>query len=178
MYYYADLSANDIVLDVLETEETLNGDLYILLSTNDRTIIGKWYDRENSTADNPIFTDVPNWISDYEYHSGKLGKKGYTGGSLDTYLDAMKSTVYAEQTVTITSGSRYIQITNENIQTTTAEPNTVYSVEILSATNALTVTSTIKRNETNNLAFARGNGEATTNDVVITYRVIKTPFTV
>lgn len=45
MTYYAEVDVNDIVISVFEIDSTLEGDNFIVITSLDTTIIGKWYDR-------------------------------------------------------------------------------------------------------------------------------------
>lgn len=85
-YYYAVLSTNDVVLWISPEPRPTNDSTLIPLDFNDESLIGKWYDRANSTPDNPIFTERPYWTI-FNYLSDKVGVRGYNEGSLQDYID-------------------------------------------------------------------------------------------
>lgn len=62
-YYYAIVDAQDLVIGVEESSINKTDIYHVKISSNDQTLVGKWYDRKNSTEANPIFTAPPLHIT-------------------------------------------------------------------------------------------------------------------
>lgn len=86
-YYYALLNSNDVVTWISAEPQPVEESDLIPLTFRDESLIGKWYDRANSTPDNPIFTDRPFWTT-FNSMAHKIGVKGYNDGSLQHYIDS------------------------------------------------------------------------------------------
>lgn len=100
-YYYALLNDNDVVLRISLEPIPIERDNLVPLDSYDTSVIGKWYDRANSTPGNPIFTDRPFWTT-YTYLADDFGVKGYNDGSLQNYLDYNFKDIREHMTGTIT----------------------------------------------------------------------------
>lgn len=57
IYYYAFINSKGIVIDIFSSEEEKVQDDLIPIASNDQTLIGKWYDRENDR-----FIDPPAFV--------------------------------------------------------------------------------------------------------------------
>lgn len=92
MNVYANLSADDVVTALSETYAPIFGDHLVRLAEMDVSVLGKRYDRTNSTENNPVFVDVENPVTVPSSVTLRQAKRALLAAGL---LDQVQATIDA-----------------------------------------------------------------------------------